>query len=220
MVLAATAAVQAVRQEPLAIQVSASADSYVSSVSPATSFGSAPVLSVARPTASSENWTLITFDLFGKLRPGDRVLEAKMTLVVTGTTGSGWPGSILTARTLNAWSEANTTWNNRSSLAFDTSVNLTFFVSPQVGQPITIDVTKQVARWHSYGGPSNYGTAILMAGGTAPVGVTFASREDPSGNGPVLQVKYSPSPRTVYGYVTVPPLWIGTPRLDALGPAT
>jgi len=89
-------------------------------------------------------------------------------------------------------------------LVFDTSTTVVFSQPPGVGSQVSVDVTKQIHRWHSYGGPSNYGTVLVMDPAVSNAGVGFASRESTSATGPILEVSYKPNPHGIYGYAIEP----------------
>ncbi len=193
------AAVQALNSSPITFQVLASADTYVCSDCPTGPHGAAPVLWVTNAPPSAVSWSLVAFNLFGKLKPGDLVVDAKITLTVTSVQGRSWPASIRTGRILTNWSETSTTWTTKPMVVFDTSTT-TILQSPNAGERVQFDVTKQLSRWHSYGGPSNYGTALMMWENVTDAGVGFASRENPTQGPPTLTLTYQPGPSSIYSY--------------------
>ncbi len=196
--------VGALNSQPQVFFASATADTYISSSSPSKPFGASQVLWVSDSPGGS-NWTFIRFGLSGKLRPGDLVLQATITLTFAAATAPKWPVSVLSGRTISNWSES-TTFGDRTMVGFDTATSAsTGPTAPVPGTTLAIDVSKQLHRWQSYGGPSNFGTAILpFHGENAALG--FASRENLQLPPPVLEVHYQPGPKSIYGYGVSPAL--------------
>jgi len=179
----------------------ASGDTYLSSFVPATNYGGAKMLWVSSG-GGFENWTLIKFDISGRLRPGDLVVNAKMRLTVVDSNAARWPVVITTGRTLTGWQESDTTFSTAPLFSFDTSTATAVGVSgaPSPGTIVSVDVTKQLHRWQSYGGPSNFGTLIKIGPDVARGSIGFASRENSDFGSPMLEVTFQPGPRTPYGY--------------------
>lgn len=202
--VSATAAVTAFNSTPVTFRVPASADTYLSASAPSQSFGSAATLWVSQSSSGGAKWSLLRFDLFGKLRPGDLVVNAKILLTTAAVQGDSWPAALRSGRATTGWSESNATWANAPMLVFDTSTTVVFSQPPGVGSQVSVDVTKQIHRWHSYGGPSNYGTVLVMDPAVSNAGVGFASRESTSATGPILEVSYKPNPHGIYGYAIEP----------------
>lgn len=197
----ALGAVMGLNSAPRTFDATASGDTYLSSFAPASNHGTATILWVSSD-GDFQNWTLIKFDISGLLRPGDLVVNAKMRLTVGDSNEARWPVVITTGRTLTAWQENGTTFSTAPLFAFDTSTATAVGLSgaPSRGTIVWIDVTKQLHRWHSYGGPSNFGTVIKIGPDAGAGSIGFASRENPELNKPVLAVAFAPGPRTPYGY--------------------
>ena len=198
--------VGAFNSTPRTFTAGASGDTYISSYAPLTTHGTAPVLWVSRD--GYQNWTLLAFNIAGKLRPGDLVVQARMKLTVSDEKAAKLPVMLTTGRALTNWQENSTTFASPPLFAFDTGTTTAVGTTQKVarGDAVWIDVTKQVHRWHSYGGPSNFGTVIMMGPGNPNAALGFASRDNAQLNKPLLEVTFQPGPRAVYGY--------------ALGPAT
>ena len=194
------AAVAAFNSQPVTFRVSASADTYLSASAPTEPQGSSATLWVAQSGSDGPKWTLLGFNLFGKLQPGDLIVDAKILLTTAAVQGDSWPAAVRSGRVLTSYSEANATWATAPMVVFDTSTTVVFSQPPGVGTQVSVDATKQLQRWHSYGGPSNYGTVLVMDPAVANAGVGFASRENADLAGPVLVVSYKPSPHGIYGY--------------------
>jgi len=179
----------------------ASGDTYLSSYAPSSTYGNAPVLQVSH-VGGNENWTLIQFDIAGKLRPGDRVVQARMRLTVSDANAPSWPVVVTTGRTLTTWQENATTFETAPLFSFDTSTSTVVGAAgtPSRGTTVWIDLTKQMRRWHSYAGPSNFGTALMMGPTVASGAIGFASRDNVNLEKPLIEVTFQPGPRTPYGY--------------------
>jgi len=193
-------AVTALQSPPLKFTASASGDTYLSSYAPETPDGTATVLWVSNG-GGFINWTLIQFNILGKLRPTDLVMQATMKLTVSDASAPTWPVVLTTGRTLKAWGENSTTFSSAPKLAFDTSTSTVIGTdgAPSPGDTLTIDVSKQLRRWQSYGGPSNFGTVLLFGPDIGEAAIGLASRENPQLGHPVLEVTFRPGPRTIYG---------------------
>ena len=178
----------------------ASGDTYLSSYASSSTYGTAPVLWVSRG-GGHENWTLIQFDIAGKLRPGDLVVQARMRLAVSDANAPSWPVVVTTGRSLTAWQENATTFGTAPHLSVDTSTESVVGTggTPSRGTTVWIDVTKQLRRWHSYAGPSNFGTVLMMGPTVVNGAVGFASRDNVNLEKPLIEVTFQPGPRT-YGY--------------------
>src|SRR5439155_9342635 len=194
-------AVMGFNSPPRTFNVTASGDTYLSSFAPATNFGAANTLWVSS-SGGLENWTLIKFDITGRLRLGDVVVSAKMRLTIVDSNAASWPVVLTTGRILTGWQESDTTFSTAPLFSFDTSTATAVGVSgaPSPGAIVSIDVTKQLHRWQSYGGPSNFGTLIKIGPDAAVASIGFASRENSDFGKPLLEVTFQPGPRTPYGY--------------------
>jgi hypothetical protein len=194
-------AVMGFGSSPRTFNATDSGDTYLSSFAPASNGGTATVVWVSS-SGGFQNWTLIQFDMSGKLRPGDLVVGARMRLTISDSFAERWPVVITTGRILTMWQENDTTFGTAPLFAFDTStataVGLTG--APSRGAIVSIDVTKQLHRWHSYGGPSNFGTVINIGPESPSGAIGFASRENPQLDKPLLEVTFQPGPKTPYGY--------------------
>lgn len=193
-------AVGAFNSKPTTFIAAASGDTYLSSYAPSASHGTAPVLWASHDRY--ENETLLAFDISGKLRPGDLVVQARIRLTISDVAATRFPISLTTGRTLTNWQENTTTFNTAPLLAFDTSTSTALGTTQSVsrGDAVWIDVTRQLHRWHSYGGPSNFGTVLMMGSGSGDAALGFASRENTQLNQPVLEVTFQPGPRNIYSY--------------------
>jgi len=179
----------------------ASGDTYLSSYAPSSPYGTAPVLRVSRE-GGNENWTLIQFDIVGRLRPGDVVVKATMRLTVSDANAPNWPVVVTTGRSLTAWQENVTTFATAPLFSFDTSTATVIGTggTPSRGTIVSIDVTKQLRRWHSYAGPSNFGTVLKMGPTVGNGAMGFVSRDNTDLQKPLIEVTFQPGPRTPYGY--------------------
>ncbi len=179
----------------------ASGDTYLSGFAPANNYGAAKIIWVSS-SGGFENWTLIKFDISGRLRPGDLVVNAKMHLTIVDSNAASWPVVMTTGRILTGWQESDTTFSTAPLFSFDTSTATAVGVSgaPSPGAIVSIDVTKQLHRWQSYGGPSSFGTLIKIGAEAARASIGFASRENSESGTPTLEVTFQPGPRTPYGY--------------------
>ncbi len=201
LAVSAFSIVNALNSQPRTFNAAASADTYLSSYAPTTSYGTSTVLWVSINKAYV-NWTLIQFSLTGRLRPGDLVVGATMKLTVSAASSSGWPASLMTARIKTAWNESTAMFATLPALSFDTNTSTSIGANgvPYPGATVAIDVSKQLKRWQSYGGPSNFGTLLFFGPDAASVGIGFASRENAQLGQPVLQVTFQPGPPSLYGY--------------------
>lgn len=148
------------------------------------------------------NWTLIQFNLNGMLRPGDLIKQARVQFHVVTASGTDFPATIVTGRLLTGWSENSASFKTKPLMAFDTRTATLIKELPAPGAGIWIDVSKQLMRWHSYGGPSNFGTVLQFASDVDDASLGFASKENPDqGLQPRMQVQYTPGPPSLYGYV-------------------
>ena len=154
------------------------------------------------------NWSLVSFNLAGQLRPGDLIREARVQFHVVTSQGTAFPATIVTGRLLKSFSEASTTWDTKPLMGFDTRTATIVKAPPEPGAGIWIDVSKQLHRWHSYGGPSNFGTVLqlitdsaLQLNGTAGASLGLASRENVDYQMPRIQISYAPGPPSLYGYL-------------------
>jgi len=179
----------------------ASGDTYLSSFAPENNYGTGKVIWVSS-NGGFQNWTLIKFDISGRLRPGDVVVNARMHWTIINSNAASWPVVITTGRTLTDWQENDTTFRTAPLFSFDTSTATAVGISgaPSPGAIVSIDITKQMHRWHSYGGPSNFGTLIKIGPDAARASIGFASRENSDFGKPMLEVTFQPGPGTQYGY--------------------
>ncbi len=154
-------------------RLTASADTYVSSSSPTSVYGSATSMKVT----SSSNRGLVRFDTTGLVPAGYKVSKATLRFYPTKVAASGryevHPSS-------NAWSEAATNWNNQP--AWNTTV-------------LTTSATATVNTWMSVSLP----VASINTGGTTNFGLRYttsntstyiATRE--SANKPQLLLELAP----------------------------
>lgn len=176
----------------------ASGDTMVSTASPATAYGGAAVFWVSK-SGNAENWGLISFDASSKLQLTDVVVSARLKLIVNSSSGN-FPATMLTGRLLSGFNEATVTYNTKPSATFDAATATLFDKQPGPGKAIFVDVTSQVNAWHKSGQTVPFGVELKMSSATANAAVAFASRENPSLEGPVLQIFTLP-PGQVYGYV-------------------
>jgi len=208
--------VTALNSPPRTFSAGASGDTYVSSDAPTATHGTSTVIWVSRD-AAGEDRILIQFNIFGRLRPGDLVVQATMRLTVSDASAASWPVLSLTGRTLSLWQENLTTFSTAPIVSFDTQTSALIGAerAPTPGTAVMIDVTKQMRRWHSYGGPSNFGTVVLMGPDVVNGAIGFASRDNAQFNKPVIDVTFQPSPRTIYGYVIGPgEVQLALPRFE------
>lgn len=194
----------ALNSTPRTFVAADSGDTFLSSLAPSSPHGTASVLWVSG--GRYVNWTLVQFDLSGRLRPGDLVVRARIGLVVSDAKAASFPLVLTTGRALTAWAENKTTFRTAPLFSFDTSTATSVGSNQGVprGTTVWIDVSKQLKRWHSYGGPSNFGTVIMMGPNEAGATVGFASRENMELGKPVLEVTFQPGPRSVYPYLLGP----------------
>ncbi|MGQ0797179.1 MAG: DNRLRE domain-containing protein [Methanobacteriota archaeon] len=162
--------------------------------------GRETTLTVSR-SGGELNWSLIQFNLNGQLRPGDLIKEARVQFHVVSASGADFPATIVTGRLLTSWSENTASFETKPLMAFDTRTATLVRELPEPGAGIWIDVSKQLMRWHSYGGPSNFGTVLQIASDVDDATLSFASKENAQYTGPRMQVQYSPGPPSLYGYV-------------------
>jgi len=197
----AISVVPALQLSSRTFNASASGDTYLSSYAPSSTYGTAPVLRVSH-AGGDENWTLIQFDITGKLRPGDLVVQARMRLTVSDANAPRWPVVVTTGRTLTVWQENATTFETTPLFSFDTSTATVVGTAgaPSRGTTVWIDLTKQMRRWHSYAGPSNFGTVLIMGPTGANGAIGFASRDNVNLEKPLIEVTFQPGPRSQYGY--------------------
>lgn len=197
-------AVGAMNSEPRSFNAAASGDTYLSSYAPTTPQGTSTTLWVSSGT--NVNWTLIAFDISGRLRPGDLVVGARIGLTVSEVIAPIPSAVLRTGRTLTAWQENTTTFDTAPLFAFDVSTSTSAGAAQGLsrGSTVWIDVTKQLSRWHSYGRSSNFGTVIMMGPGSGSGAIGFASRDNAQLTKPVLAVSFLPGPRSVYPYAVEP----------------
>lgn len=199
--VSALSVVAGLNSQPVVFSVQASADTTLSTFYADEPQGSSDTLWVSNANGQL-NWTLLLFNVAGKMRPGDLVTDARVQLFVAAASGSGFPGTIVTGRLLTAWSEQTATFETKPLMAFDTRTATLVREMPQPGDAIWIDVTKQLNRWHIFGGPSSFGTVLMVSNDVVDMTVGFSSREDrgPDSGVPRIQVKYTPGPKSLYGY--------------------
>lgn len=197
--LALYSVVASFNSPPQTFDSAAVADTYLSSYFAGGAFGGSTALVVSDGQGYA-NWTLVLFGIAGRLRPSDRVVEAHIELVVIQSSQAGWPSDLATGRTLTPWNESTVSFAAKPIFAFDTSTLTSLSKNPGSGTVVTIDVTKQLSRWHSYEGPSNFGTVLKWSQNAGAVSLAFASRENTASAGPKLVVKFMPGPTTIYGY--------------------
>ncbi|OGS47700.1 MAG: hypothetical protein A3K66_03000 [Euryarchaeota archaeon RBG_16_67_27] len=161
--------------------------------------GTQPLLYVTRDNGQV-NWSLLLFNIVGRLKPGDLVAEARIRLATGAASETGWPAVLVTGRILTSWDESKVTLKTKPLITYDTRTMTYIEKRPDVEKPIWVDVTKQLHRWHSYGGPSNFGTVLSFASDNDDVSIAFASRENLQYKGPQLQVFFKPGIKSIYGY--------------------
>jgi len=193
--------VTALNSQPVVFSVQASADTFLSTYYADEPQGSGNTLWVTNQDGQL-NWTLLLFNVAGKMRPGDLVTEARVQLTVVAASGSGFPATIVTGRLLTSWNEQTATFETKPLMAFDTRTATLVKNPPAFGDTIWIDITKQLNRWHIFGGPSNFGTVMQISNDVNDVSIGFGSREDRTQETvvPRIQVKYTPGPKSLYGY--------------------
>ena len=178
------------------VTLTPSADTYISSLSTDTNYGSSDSLSVSilRTVAAIDTRTLLRFDLAAI--PSNAIIDkAELRLYQTSWTGDPW--NVAIHRILGPWSESSVTWGTQPSSATWTTV-----AAPSGdGILVTWDVTGLVEDWvyRSFAYP-NYGLMLLPNGGVSNNRV-FDSKEKAGGTAPVLYVEY-----------TLPPSQITIPR--------
>lgn len=187
---------------PTTLRMGALADTSVSSTSPSTNYGGAPVIWVSRSSAG-ESLGLMAFDPASKLEPGDIIVSARVKLIVNASTGT-FPAVMTTTRLLATFSETTVTYSTKPA-ASDPSTSFSFDRRPGPGKTIFINVTAQLMAWRSSGQKTYFGLQLSMVSSTVNAGVAFASHENAYMEGPVLQIFTVPPGQNPYGYV----IWMG-----------
>ena len=202
--ISALSVVTALNSEPRSISANVYGDTYISTYDPLAAHGSEGKLMVTRAN-NQANWTLILFNLVGMLRPGDLVVDGRVRLATESASPTGWPATLVTGRLLTNWDENKVTFKTKPLITYDIRTATFVDKRPDYNKPIWIDVTKQLSRWHTYGGPSNFGTVISFASDADGVSLAFGSKESTNGlKTPELQVKYKPGNQSIYGYGVLP----------------
>jgi len=192
--------VTALNSEPQVFSVVANADTFVSTFEPDVAQGKDHTMWITRADGQL-NWSLISFNLGGRMRPGDLVSESRIQLFLVATEGTSYPATIVTGRLLAPFSETTTTFDVKTPMGFDTRTATVVKGDRPAGDAVWIDVSKQLNRWHSYGGPSNFGTVMQLASDVNDASIGLASRENTQYDPPRIQVKYNPGPQSLYGYL-------------------
>jgi hypothetical protein len=154
-----------------AAQIPATDDSYTTSSSPTSNYGTQPSLDVIGPGVNS----YIRFDLTA-LPPGltsSNVSKATLRLNINGVTTSG---TFDVYEVTKSWTEGAITYNNAPPLG--TKVNSGVMIPTSKRNFIDVDVTKAVQDWLN-GVQSNYGIALVPSSGSS-ISVSFDSKENTS----------------------------------------
>jgi len=163
-----------------AVVTTAVTDTYVSSASPAQSFGSASTLNV-----NSQSIALVKFDL-GSLPDGliaNQIVKATVQLWVETTPAAS--GSINIFQISKAWDGASVTYGNKPPY-LGTPKTTRALITGGSNYSLEADVTEQVKAWVTTPA-SNYGLALVAA--TAATNVSFDSKENTvTGHPPILDI--------------------------------
>jgi Collagen triple helix repeat (20 copies) len=154
----------------------ASADTYVSSISPASNFGTATAINVG-----GGNTALIQFDLSG-LPAGlaaANINKASMTFYVNTVAISG---AVDIAQVTSAWTEASVNNNSRPTYL---SPFLLGVPTTTPRQYVTVDVTQLVKDWVT-GVATNYGVQISAAASASTTAVVLDSKENQTTSHPAF----------------------------------
>jgi hypothetical protein len=166
----------------MAAQAPPSADAYVSKISPATNFGSGPILAVQEGTT-----TYVQFDL-STLPAGARISKATMRLYVNNVVT---PGAFDVYLVNEKWSEWTLNYNNAPALGASATGGNAISVSiSTLNHFIVVDVTPVVQAWASGSTPNN-GIALALTGGSNQNlgSFSFDSKENQlTGHHPELEV--------------------------------
>ena len=185
---------------PTTIEVARYADTYISSTSPTRAHGLEPLLWLSRVSTGEENWTLITFDTEGRLRPGDLVLSAAVHLRVAVNGSGTWPATVKGVLVTAAWTEQNATWENAPAMALDDNVTTALHEAPRFFDDVAVDVTGEFTQWLDSGRLPNFSAGLAFGSAVENASVAFASQENGTLPGPVLTVTFQTAPPGLYGY--------------------
>ena len=174
-------------------QAPPSADTFVSSGTPRTNYGSSIIL-VVQPGANS----YLQFNL-GTLPPGSLVSKATLRLFVDAVSKNG---SFDVYQLNSGWSESSLTFNTPPPAlgASATGGNPISVSNTTVNQFLLIDITQLVQNWVS-GKVQNNGVALALTSGSSG-SFSFDSKESLlTGNGPELEIVLNgpPGPQGVQG---------------------
>lgn len=153
-----------------AAQVTPSDDSYTSSSTPTTNFGTAVTVSVQNTTSTTNAY--IRFDL-SSVPAGynsSNVAKATLKLFVNGVTAAG---SFNVKYVNAAWTEKTIKYNGAPALGGTVASNVALTTANTNGY-LQIDVTPAVAAWLN-GTQANYGLALTANSGLA---ATFQTKEN------------------------------------------
>jgi Collagen triple helix repeat (20 copies) len=157
------------------------ADASVSTVNPATNFGSLSNLYVGPSDTSNHpiNITLLQFDLSGV--PSAPVAHAELRFYVNR---ANFFGHVDVAPVTSSWAESSVTFNTLPSIG---AVFATVPVSQRFAY-VSVDVTQEVANWLS-GKSTNNGFAILPSASDPTTSLVLDSKEnDEGGHSAVLDI--------------------------------
>src|SRR4051794_38322106 len=152
------------------------ADTYVSSTSPATNFGTATAI-----TIGGGNTGLIQFDL-GALPPGmaaANINKATMTFYVNSVAIAG---AVDVSQVTSAWTETGVNNGNRPTYLAPFLLGVPVVASKQY---VTVDVTQLVKDWVTGVGP-NFGVQISAAAGAPSTGIVLDSKENQTTSHPAF----------------------------------
>jgi hypothetical protein len=152
-------------------QIPATDDSYTTSSSPTSNYGTQSSLDVIGPGVNS----YIRFDLTALPTglTGSNVSKATVRLNIDGVTTSG---TFDVYEVTKSWTEGAITYNNAPPLG--TKVNSGVMIPTSKRNFIDVDVTKAVQDWLS-GTQANYGIALVPSSGSS-ISVSFDSKENTS----------------------------------------
>ena len=164
---------------PLLAQAPPSADTFVSSATPTTSYGSWPTLIVGSGTTS-----YLQFNLSG-IPAGATVSKATLRLYVDGVVTSG---SFDVYQLNGSWTESKLTYNTPPpALGISATGNHPISITTaSFNQFLLIDITSLVQQWLN-GTVANHGVALSLTSGSGYF--SFDSKESLlTGNGPELEI--------------------------------
>jgi hypothetical protein len=178
-------------------------DTSIAQSLPNRNFGTEPNLIVGRQGVDlvAESAALLQWDL-SAFPVGTQLGSAEIGLfqTISGT------GPVLIYQVFAPWDAQAVTWATQPGAEI---YDRTWIPSPQTGQYEWHDVSKLVDQWvNSFGNPPNYGVLLRNNDVGTAAAHTFASREAPDRNPPLLRINY-----------TLPPIRVCVDQAEPCQPA-